>query len=591
MPDLIVIEEQTFQGIAVSPGIAIAPLHAIASDTAIAPDAYHIQDSQINSEQQRFGRAVHLTKRQLSELETRIRTISGEDEARIFEAHQMVLDDNSLINKVIDAISNRNLNAEYAFFAVMQNFLEAMRRVQDPYLAERTVDLEDVCQRVIQNFDRDQSEIISVTPEEHHIIVSHDLTPSDTAMIDRNRVLGFATELGSVNSHTAILARSLGIPAIVNLGDVLIRLKTLSLCILDGYAGKLIVNPTEETVAQYKKLQSEKAAIRLELEAKKDKQSITLDGFSLTLSANIEFNHELEAASASGAQGIGLYRTEFFLLNGDEIPDEEAQTEAYIEAVKTSAPHQVIFRTLDAGGDKLPAEPLDEPEPNPFLGWRGIRVSLDRPEMFRQQLRAILRASAYGKIGIMFPFISGVAEVRSSIEHIEACKAELMLEGTPIGNEIEIGAMIEIPSAALIAHHIAQEVDFFSIGTNDLVQYTLAVDRVNNHVASLYNPSHPSVLELMRITLRASKKAGIWTGVCGEMAGDIYMIPVLIGMGVQELSVGTHQVPIIREAIRSLKKSDCEDLLEKIESATTSEEVGMLTHSFAKDKYPHLLNT
>lgn len=581
-------EERSFQGIAVSPGVAIAPLEIIAQGTA-APLAYPIDDDMVNSEQQRFGKAIFETKKQLKELKEHIKSRSAEKEAEIFEAHLMVLDDSSLIDKVISAIKNRLQNAEYAFYAVMQNFLETMRRVPDPYLRERTADLEDVMTRVLKNFAaRGQAEFGDARGS--HIVLAHDLSPSDTATMARDSVHGFATELGSINSHSAILARSLGIPAIVGLDDVVIQLRTLAPAILDGYSGKLIIDPTEETLDHYRAIQAEKSRQRDELSTERDAQAITTDGHPITLSANIEFNHELPDAAEAGAEGVGLYRTEFFLLDsGNTYPDELQQFELYSAAVQASAPHQVIFRTLDAGGDKLPAEPLSEPEPNPFLGWRGIRVSLSRPQLFKTQLRALLRASAHGRMGIMFPLISSVDELEQALAALDECRAELTDEGHTIGDQIEIGVMIEVPSAVLLASHLAKRVDFFSIGTNDLIQYTVAVDRVNNRVANLYEPAHPAIFQLMQQTVSAGSEAGIWTGICGEMAGDLRLLPLLVGLGVNELSCGTHQLPFIRRAIRQLSYADCTAAVEKALKCAKADEVRKISQKIAQRSYGDLL--
>ncbi|HEY1123723.1 MAG TPA: phosphoenolpyruvate--protein phosphotransferase, partial [Haloferula sp.] len=421
-------------------------------------------------------------------------------------------------------------------------------------------------------------------------LVAYDLTPSDTAAINRRHVLGFATELGSVNSHTAILARSLGLPAIVGIEDAVLDIRTLTPAILDGYSGRLILHPSEETLARYREIQARKEKVRRDLEAQRDEDTTTTDGRAITLSSNIEFIDEVAFVQKSGAKGVGLYRTEFLLLDGEEMPGELEQSEAYTRLAKALAPHPVIIRTLDAGGDKLPVEPLTEPEPNPFLGWRGIRVSLDRPGMFKEQLRAILRASAHGKLAVMFPLVSGLGEVRRAKAYLKECMDELAHQGVPFDEKLETGVMIEVPSAAVIADLIAPEVDFFSIGTNDLIQYTVAVDRVNHHVADLYRPTHPAVVRLIKQTVDAAANAGIWTGVCGEMAGDIRLTPLLLGLGVQELSVGPHQVPRVRRAIRALSHSECLDMANEALKTPLSPEIMNATVGLARKYYPELLD-
>ncbi len=581
-------QETVLQGIPVSPGIAIGPVHVIARGFS-APEVYAISERDVPEEQERFRLALESTKQQLAELQERIQSISGEGESLIFEAHLMVLEDRALLDRVADAISTRRQNAEFAFYAVMQNFLEAMRRVPDPYLRERTADLEDVCQRVLRNF-REDVDAPHVPEDERHVLVAYDLSPSDTAAMDRRHVLGFATELGSVNSHTAILARSLGLPAIVGLEGAVLEIRTLTPSILDGYSGKLILHPSEETFARYRELQDRKERVRLELEAQRDAETTTTDGRSITLSANIEFVDELAWVRNSGAKGVGLYRTEFLLLDGEQMPGEIQQAEVYGRLAKDLAPNPIIIRTLDAGGDKLPVEPLTEPEPNPFLGWRGIRVSLDRPAMFKEQLRAVLRASAHGKVSVMFPLVSGLGEVLRAKDLLREAMDELDREGVPFDPKLETGIMIEVPSAAVIADLIAPHVDFFSIGTNDLIQYTVAVDRVNHHVAELYRPTHPAVIRLIKRTVDAAAQAGIWTGVCGEMAGDIRLTPLMLGLGVQELSVGPHQVPRVRRAIRTLSHAECSAMAEEAMRLPLSSSILDLTLELAGKCYPELLD-
>jgi phosphotransferase system enzyme I (PtsI) len=584
-------QEIIYQGVAASPGVAIGPVHVVARGFS-APEVYSISAERVDDERARFGRALEITKRQLTDLQQRIKGLSGEEEGRIFEAHLMILEDRTVLDRVFEAIEGRLQNAEFAFYAVMQNFLEAMRRINDPYLRDRTADVEDICQRVLRNFReiRITDPAADTTPGHQHILVAYDLSPSDTAAMNRSSVLGFATEIGSVNSHTAILARSLGLPAVVGLQDVVFDIETLSPAILDGYSGRIIINPADATLEFYRKLEQEKREARTALESQREAVSQTRDGHLITLSANIEFVHELPWVAQSGAKGIGLFRTEFLLLDGEEVADEAKQTDVYTEIAKSVAPHPVIIRTLDAGGDKLPAEPLSEPEPNPFLGWRGIRVSLARHAMFKEQLRAILRASAHGKAAIMFPLISGLGEVLEAKRLLAECMDELNAKDVPFDEEIEVGVMIEVPSAAILADLIAPHVDFMSIGTNDLIQYTVAVDRVNHHVADLYRPTNPAVVRLIRKTVEAADANGIWTGVCGEMAGDLRFTPLLIGLGVSELSVGTHQVPQVRQAIRSLNHLACEAMVTEAMLCSRSAQILDLTCGLARQCYPELLD-
>lgn len=581
-------EELTFTGIPASPGIALGPIHVSARGFS-APEIYEIPEDQVAEEQLRFLEAVNMTKKQLKDLQERLESLAGNSESEIFEAHVMLLEDKSLVDRVLQAIERRQQNAEYAFYAVMQNFLEAMRRIPDPYLRERTADIEDVSQRVLRNFKVDEDSGHQL-PDGNHILLAYDLSPSDTASMNRRQLLGFATEQGSVNSHTAILARSFGIPAVVGLEASVIQVTALTPAVIDGYSGKLILNPTRETLERYINLAAEKDRQTHELAARKDEATETKDGRIITLSANIEFLEELHELTESGAKGVGLYRTEFLLLNGLEMPDENEQADAYKRVAEAVKGDIVIVRTMDAGGDKLPIEPLTEPEPNPFLGWRGIRVSLSRPSMFRDQLRAILRASAFGKLAVMFPLVSGLSELLRAREMLKRCMDELSSEGVAFDPKIPVGVMIEVPSAAICADLLAPHVDFFSIGTNDLIQYTVAVDRVNPHVADLYKPTHPAVIRLINKTVEAGQAQGIWTGVCGEMAGDIRLTPLLLGLGVQELSVSPKIVPKVGQAIRSLEYSGCQALAQAALKLTRSLDIMQLSVAHAGKCYQNLMD-
>jgi phosphotransferase system enzyme I (PtsI) len=580
--------EIIYEGIPASPGIAIAPLHVVARGFS-APEVYEIDECEVGREQDRFRQAVEITKRQLIELQSRLEDLSGENESGIFEAHVMMIEDRAVVERVLGAIASRLQNAEFAFYAVMQNFLEAMRRIPDPYLRERTADIEDVAQRVLRNFSPD-NEARHLGPDDRHILVAYDLAPSDTASMNRRHVLGFATEQGSVNSHTAILARAFGVPAVVGLEGAVIDVMALAPAILDGYTGKLILHPAPDTLERYRKLSDAKAIVRSSLDAKRGAATETVDGRAITVSANIEIVDELPLVKRSGAKGIGLYRTEFLLLNGEEMPDEKQQVEIYSKVARAMAPHLVIIRTLDAGGDKIPVEPLTDPEPNPFLGWRGVRVSLARPAMFREQIRAILRASACGKVAVMFPMISGLSEVWRCKEMVGRCMDELTKEGIPFDPDLPVGIMIEVPAAALCADLLAPEVDFFSIGTNDLIQYTVAVDRVNPHVADLYRPTHPAVIRLIKRTIDAANDNGIWTGICGEMASDIRLTPLLIGLGVEELSVGPQHVASVGQAIRSLSYAECAAVADEALRHSRSQGILDLSMALARKHYGELLD-
>ena len=591
MPLHLSHEETTLQGTAVSPGIAFGPVHVIARGM-LAPEVYEISEDHIDYEISRFRDALAKTKLQLSSIQKKIEDISVDHESVIFEAHILILEDSSIIKKVEAGIASRLQNAEFVYYAVIQTYCEAIRRMNDKYLAERATDIDDVAQRVIRNFlsADDEHKSAELNPDHKHIIVAYDLTPSDTATMDRQTSLGFITEQGSVNSHTAILSRSLGIPAIVGIEDAVMNIKALTFIILDGYTGQVILNPEAATIKKYRDIRRNKKALEHELDEIKDSDTHTTDNRNITLSANIEFDHELPFVEKSGAKGIGLFRTEFYLLGCGEIPDENRQTRVYTEVAKHTNPYQAIIRTLDAGGDKLPAEHLSEPEPNPFLGWRGIRVSLSRISMFKEQLRAVLRASAFGKLGVMFPLISSLHELLKAKEILKQCMDELNTANIPFDPEIEVGMMIEVPSAALMAEELAKHVDFFSIGTNDLIQYTIAVDRVNKTVSNLYKPTNPAVVRLIDMTTKAAKNNGIWTGVCGEIASDLSLTPLIIGLGIDELSVGTHKLPKIKKAVRSLNYADCQELAKEALTCRFSDEIYQLAHNMAKQRYSDLLD-
>lgn len=584
---MVADSEQIFDGEGVSPGVAFGKVHVLARGFA-APEVYPIASHQIPAERERFRRALERTKEQLAVLRTQIEAISGEGEGKIFESHLMILQDKTVVNRVNDAIANRHQNAEFCFYAVMQTFLEAMRRISDGYLRERTADIEDVAQRLLQNFSG-ASPDESDSPDHRHIAVAYDFSPSDAASLDPQRTLGFATERGSSVSHTAILARSMGIPAVIGLKNAVLGIRTLAPCIIDGYEGKLIVNPSPETSARYEAIAKEKALFQTSLESLRDTDSETTDGQTIVLSANVEFEHELPQVAASGANGVGLFRTEFFMLENGEFPDENHQTRIYRQVVEAAAPKQAIIRTLDVGGDKLPGEPLAEPEPNPFLGWRGIRYSLDRRDVFKDQLRAILRASAFGKVGIMFPLVSGLREIREALDVLEQCREDLTDRGIQFSDDIEVGVMIEVPSAAIMARELGKHVDFFSIGTNDLIQYTVAVDRVNPRVSQLYKPAHPAVMRLIKQTIDAGRENGIWTGMCGEMAADLLLLPILVGFGIDELSVSTPRLPAVKRAIRALDLEECKRLSERILEMPESRLIVQASREVAIRAYPELL--
>lgn len=573
------------KGVPVSPGIAIGCLRVEAKGCP-APATRGILPTETEQEWQRFESALARTEEELYALKDRVEHLSGAAEAAIFDAHLLFLRDKVILKRLRKEFDLRMQNIDAVYYAVVQNFMEIMRHVDDPYLRTRVADIGDVLQRVLKNMapPLPSSAVLSPCGCQPYILAAYDLAPSDTADLDSRMVLGFVTETGSAVSHTAILARSLGMPAVVGVPQLVIDSRVGCKAILDGYSGVLILNPTAETEAHYRALQTEKEKAYHALEELRDLPSETTDGRRIRLAANVEFAHEYSAIQRSGAEGVGLYRTEFFLLGNGSLPDEETQYEHYRSLVESCAPHEVIFRTLDSGGDKLPFEALEEKEDNPFLGWRGIRVSLSRPEVFKEQLRAILRASAHGKAAVMFPMVSGITEVKLVRELVEECRQELKQRGQAFDEHMRVGIMIEVPSAAMMSDVLARHVDFFSIGTNDLTQYTIAVDRVNFRVADMFRPTHPGVIRMIRQTI----SAGIPTAICGEMGGDITLVPLLVGLGATELSVGTHLLPLIRYAIRHLSYEECRAMAEQALQAEDSYTIRNLSLDLARKSYPDL---
>ena len=579
--------ERRFQGVGVSQGIAVAHAY-VRGDVFIEPDKYSIDSSQKNEEIQRLKNALDETKKQIQNLKEQVRLASGANkEEAIFDAHLLVLEDHEVLDKVKNIILNDGLNVEYAFYDIMGRYIRELKKINDRYLRERVVDIEDVMKRVLVNLSSVEKAEQSATHD--HILVIKELTPSDTAQIDHSLVKGFATEVGSYTSHAAIIARSLGLPAVVGIRGLSHQLHTGNTILIDGYEGLVILDPSAETLSNYKHLKKEKNKVLQKLQEARFEDPVTKDGRSITLSANIEFAYEALHAKENGAQGVGLFRTEFFYLNSKGLPDEDTQEQIYSKVSDNLAPDTLIIRTVDIGGDKIPSED-NEIELNPFLGWRGIRISLDRPEMFKTQLRAILRSAHSSGIGIMFPMISTIYELRYAKQLLEEVECDLDNEGIPYGKPREVGAMIEVPSAALLSSKLAKEVDFFSVGTNDLVQYTLAVDRINENVSDLYQPANPAVIKLLDQTVRSGHDEGIWVGVCGEMASDLLLTPLLLGLGFDEFSVGSPQVPAVKYALRKLNYRECKEMAKEAIKCGDEEAVLNLCREIANTTYPEIIN-
>src|SRR5438270_3345328 len=549
-------KEIRFQGAGVSPGLARGVIHVVRDDLDDVP-RYHIEPSQIGNEIARFEAARVQTRVQILEMQQKIAEAIGAKDAAIFDAHLLVVEDRTLIDEVLRSLEAERCNVEWVFQEVASNYAETLSKIDDPYLRERAVDMQDVTRRIVRNLQgKGPKPLLSIG--EPHILVAHNLTPSDTATMNRELVLGIATDLGSRTSHTAIIARSLNIPAVVGLHDATEKLESGQHVLLDGYTGVVIVDPTEETLSYYGEIEIKKGQVTKELKQLRETSSTTSDGRHIVLSANIELPSDVESVAETGAEGIGLYRTEFLFVNRDTLPSEEEQYKTYRRVAEQVRPHPLIIRTFDLGGDKLAGGMVDAgDELNPFLGWRAIRFCLENVDIFKTQLRAIIRASAVGNVKIMFPMISGLEELRHAKEILDECRREL--DESKI-DRMEVGAMIEIPSAAISADGLAREVDFFSIGTNDLIQYTIAVDRVNERIAHLYEPTHPSVLRLLKMVADAAHAHDIWVGVCGEMARDVSLVPLLIGLDIDELSVGATSVALVKMAVRSRSVPECREL-------------------------------
>jgi phosphotransferase system enzyme I (PtsI) len=579
--------EIALKGIGVSPGIAVRQAQLLAPQTQKAVQR-SISPEEVPLEIARFEEALIATHDQIKLIQKQVGQILGDEHASIFDAHILVVDDRTFIEDVIRTIKNDLVNVEPVLQSVANRYADMLSKVADSYLSERAADIRDVTKRIMANLAGETlNQMAQIT--ESCIVVAHDLAPSDTATIDRKLVQGFITDLGSETSHTAIMAKALEVPAVVGLHNVTAIASSDDTILIDGAKGVVYINPTAERLKEYEKRAEEQEQIHQELRTLRDKPPETQDGYLVPITANIELIEELEAVGARGAKGIGLFRTEFLFLRSETLPDENQQTEAYAQAAKSQYPSAVVIRTLDLGADKLPAN-FDPPdEMNPFLGDRAIRLCLSRPELFKTQLRAILRASVHDNIRIMYPMISCVQEVIDANELLRECMDELQGKGIPFNEDIQIGTMIEVPSAALVADLLAPYVSFFSLGTNDLIQYTMAVDRGNENVAHLYNPTHTAILRLIDHVVKVSHKHGLWTCVCGQMAANPLLVPLLIGLGVDELSVSPSQAPVIKDVIRKLYYSGAVELAQKALTTPSPERVEQLCHDLVKEIAPEVL--
>ena len=571
----------TLQGIAASDGIAIAKVYTL-TEPDLTVTKVTVEDSE--KEVSRLDDALAASIKDVELIkETALKNL-GEEEAQVFDAHLMVLSDPELIGQVKDSITSNKVNAESALKEVTDMFISIFAGMEDnPYMQERAADIRDVSKRILAH-------LLGVkipspaTIKDEVIIVAADLTPSDTAQLNRQYVKALVTDIGGRTSHSAIMARSLEIPAIVGTKEVTSIAKDGDIIIVDGLSGDVFLNPSEEVVAEYRAKAEAFAAQQAEWEKLKDSKTYTKDGHQVELAANIGTPKDLEGVVNNGAEGVGLYRTEFLYMDSHEMPTEEDQFEAYKAVLEGMNGKPVVVRTMDIGGDKeLPYLPLPH-EMNPFLGYRAIRISLNEPEMFRTQLRALLRASVYGKLRIMFPMIATLNDFRGAKALLEEEKAKLIAEGVAVSDDIQVGIMIEIPAAAVLAHQFAKEVDFFSIGTNDLIQYTMAADRMNERVSYLYQPYNPSILTLIKHVIDSAHKEGKWAGMCGEMAGDQTAVPLLVGLGLDEFSMSASSVLKTRSLIAKLTLSDMQALADKAinECATVQEVEALVEEAVSK---------
>lgn len=568
MPSLI----QQWKGIAASSGYAMGPAFLLKEEKAEFK-RFTLDPEDVSQEISRLEDKVRLSIEELERIKETTLNKLGAEEAEIFSAHILVLQDPEFIGEIKEKITTELVNAEAALQNVAESYITIFESMDNEYMRERAADIRDVSARVMKRLLGIKEQALDQF-DEPVVLIAHDLTPSDTAQLDREKVAGFAVEIGGKTSHSAIMARSLEIPAVVGLKDVLENVSPGDYVILDGHEGTIMINPPADIVQQYQEKRQNDEKQKAELRKLVNEHSVTLDGYRIELAANIGNPLDAQAAKKNGAEGIGLYRTEFLYMGRNELPTEEEQFSAYQSVAALFGQEKpVVIRTLDIGGDKeLPYLSMAK-EMNPFLGYRAIRLCLDQQSLFKTQLRAILRASIYGNVKIMFPMISSLREWREAVKVLEEAKSELSAEGIPFHQEMEVGIMIEIPSAAIMADQFAKEVDFFSIGTNDLIQYTMAADRMNEKVSYLYQPFHPAILRLIYTVIQAAHKEGKWVGMCGEMASNSIAIPILLGLGLDEFSMSAGSVLQARSLVSRLKRDDMQRLAQAVLTMDCEEEI------------------
>ena len=572
-----------FHGVGASPGIVIGEAR-IADRSRVAVVEVPIDSAEVPSEIKRARKALDETKAELKALKEEIAENKGLEHLYVIDTHLLILEDSMLIGETVQCIENEKINAEAALKKTLKKFKEFFEGIEDEYLRERSGDIETVVERVLRNMLGKRHEPF-LESGGRVIIVAHDLSPADILQIDKNKVIGFVTELGGKTSHTAILSRSLEIPAVVGLEKILSELSNGDPVIIDGKNGVVIVNPDEQTFRDYLQNKQYYEYQERELLKLRDLPAETVDGYRISLKGNVEFVEEIPSIRKHGGEGVGLYRTEMLFINRNSLPDEEEQFRVYAEAARQMAPFPVTIRTLDVGGDKFVHDLNLDDELNPALGVRAIRLSLRQPGIFKSQLRAILRAGAFGKVRIFFPMISGVGEIREAKALLDEAKNELREACIPFDENIEIGIMIETPSAVIIADLLAREVDFFSVGTNDLIQYSLAIDRTNEHLSELYEPLHPAVLRSLKMISDAAHAADIDVCICGEMAGEPAYLPILLGLGYEELSMNAVSIPKVKKVLRRCSRGEAVTLAQQALTFSTAAEVESYLQSQITARY------
>lgn len=572
-------KQKIFKGIAASPGIAIGKVFLYDREEFVLAKK-KIRSSGVANEIVRFEEALIKTRSEIIDIRNKISKEMSVEHAEIFNAHLLVLEDRAIIDEVVTRLRSERYNVEYIFEMVLKKYIKAFQKIDDEYLKERIADIEDVGKRLIANLLGEKKQGLVDLPAKS-IVVAYDLSPSDAATMHRKNVISFVTDIGGKTSHTAIMAKSLEVPAVVGLENITENVNNMDFIIVDGTNGLVYVNPTPAVVTRYTAGQKDLAKFSKELQELKLLPAETLDHHKIELASNIELPEEVFSVIHYGSEGIGLYRTEYFYMNRTGLPTEEEQFNAYKNVAQQLKPYPVTIRTFDLGGDKFLSNLNVPKEMNPFLGCRAIRLSLANPQLFKVQLRAILRASAYGKVRLMYPMISGSDELTMANKILEESKAELKARRVAFDKNIEVGIMIEVPAAAMIADILAEQVDFFSIGTNDLIQYSLAVDRVNEKIAYLYEPAHPAVLRFIRNVVSAAHSKGIWVGMCGEMAGEPFFVPLLVGMGLDELSVPVSALLKIKKIIRSVTYDNAKEVALKALLLSTAKDVDdLITKNF-----------